>query len=841
MKIYLPAIIILIALSLFNCTSIPNPETKMEFTMEDIQMKERIENQEITNFFTNMGIKVNNREKAQFIVGDNIDGYYEGYTNSYVQGNGYLMGSRTIYKNFKSFINGVFLDRKSQTISQTVLPYGTIIELNNNIKEEFALHSKTRSLSMAVNTETLGLLGVYPIINGDFKDYEYINNNKELYLKDGNSIIVFTANQPYKFKDGLFTSINKTDNFILYMAFADSEVEAQKKAKELREIEAHSYEKKKIYNLLTNSYIKTDDLEFNKAVNWAKYSAYTMVVEEFGKGIWAGLPWFKDNWGRDTFIALPGTLLVSGHFSEAKEVLNNFIKLQNIGNPQLVIELQNIEVYSNIKRFLKTQGLKIKRNDNNYTVPLTKDYILDKAKAKTVLDTIIEENHGVSGRFEIVKDESYGRVPNRVTSLDNIIYNTTDGTPWLIREIYEYISYTGDLDYGREIFPFIITAMDGVIQNFLDKDSFMTHDDADTWMDARINNDKPWSARGSRAVEIQVLWYSMLQISSYLATINNRDDLSQKWQLIADRLKYSFNDKFWDEDNKRIADRLREDDTPDFKARPNQLMAISIPLISPIIDSLKEAYIVKNSTTDLLYQYGIASLSEDEEYFHPYHENLRYNHKDAAYHNGVIWGWNAGLIVEGLTKYGYNDLSYSLTKNLSRQILTMGTLGSMSENLSVYPDKRGNLILSGTYSQAWSVSEFSRNAYQNYIGFSPRLIDNTIEFTPSFPNIWSLIDVKLPFGVDEYIYINGVKKDDIWEFKLDLISNDSKTLIWDGAKFVIEPGKTVFNWNPTKSLSNRYKEIIGPLKFREINLEREFPMYEKKNKLQEIINNDEYR
>lgn len=32
---------------------------------------------------------------------------------------------------------------------------------------------------------------------------------------------------------------------------------------------------------------------------------------------------------------------------------------------------------------------------------------------------------------------------------EDIIYNTTDGTPWLIREVLEYLHYTGDLAFAE--------------------------------------------------------------------------------------------------------------------------------------------------------------------------------------------------------------------------------------------------------------------------------------------------------------------------------------------------------------------------------------------------------
>ncbi len=42
-----------------------------------------------------------------------------------------------------------------------------------------------------------------------------------------------------------------------------------------------------------------------------------------GTSILAGYPWFAD-WGRDTFIALPGLLLSTRRFAQARQVLTVF-------------------------------------------------------------------------------------------------------------------------------------------------------------------------------------------------------------------------------------------------------------------------------------------------------------------------------------------------------------------------------------------------------------------------------------------------------------------------------------------------------------------------------------
>src|SRR6185295_18688641 len=42
-----------------------------------------------------------------------------------------------------------------------------------------------------------------------------------------------------------------------------------------------------------------------------------------GKSVIAGYPWFED-WGRDTFISMPGLTLVTGHFDIARTILATF-------------------------------------------------------------------------------------------------------------------------------------------------------------------------------------------------------------------------------------------------------------------------------------------------------------------------------------------------------------------------------------------------------------------------------------------------------------------------------------------------------------------------------------
>jgi len=60
------------------------------------------------------------------------------------------------------------------------------------------------------------------------------------------------------------------------------------------------------------------------AVGWARLSLDSLMTNQGMPGIWAGLPWFNNYWGRDTFISLPGAAIVNGDFASARDILYSF-------------------------------------------------------------------------------------------------------------------------------------------------------------------------------------------------------------------------------------------------------------------------------------------------------------------------------------------------------------------------------------------------------------------------------------------------------------------------------------------------------------------------------------
>lgn len=445
--------------------------------------------------------------------------------------------------------------------------------------------------------------------------------------------------------------------------------------------------------------LRTGDARFDDAFRWAVASNATFRTDEFGPGLWAGLPWFRDSWGRDTFIALPGTHLVTGEFERARAVIANFVLLQN-----------------------HAEG------------------------------------------------PEQGRVPNRVAAATDTLYNSVDGTPWLIRAAWETAQASGD----ARALPALRTVIHDYVagaQEHLDDEGLLRHAEADTWMDARIRGGAGWSPRGDRAIEIQALWHAALAIGADLAARAGDANEVARYAAMAERTRDAVLRRFWIDG--RLADRLLADGRADFSWRPNAWMAVSVPPLParfPLLPPEVEEAVSRDATAVLLLPRGPLSLDPDDPRFHPRHVDDAHHHKDAAYHNGTVWQWTAGPAITALTRFSQQETAYAVTRELARQILEDDARGHLAEladaTLDASGDPRGRVRPSGTYAQSWSSAEFVRNAVQDYLGVQPRLLDGVVEIDPALPAAWTDIDATLPLGDGEALRFTVRQRDGVqrWTF-----------------------------------------------------------------------------
>ena len=77
-------------------------------------------------------------------------------------------------------------------------------------------------------------------------------------------------------------------------------------------------------------YLASADSRLQGALRCLQLTTDSLVTRQRGDGIYAGLPWFNEYWGRDSFISLPGATLVTGHFEEARNILTSFATFQDL-------------------------------------------------------------------------------------------------------------------------------------------------------------------------------------------------------------------------------------------------------------------------------------------------------------------------------------------------------------------------------------------------------------------------------------------------------------------------------------------------------------------------------
>lgn len=300
-----------------------------------------------------------------------------------------------------------------------------------------------------------------------------------------------------------------------------------------------------------------------------------------------------------------------------------------------------------------------------------------------------------------VKD---GLIPNYFPDRENEgVYHTADATLWFFHALSRYSQLAGDPDLVRELLP---TLTDIVAKHTAGTRFGIGVDPADgllrqgaegyqlTWMDAKVGD---WvvTPRRGKAVEICALWYNALRL---MADWTGEAEYGRR----ADRVRESFNRRFWNEATGCLWDVIDGPDGKDDPAvRPNQLFAISLP--NPVLDPKRWRAVVDVATAKLLTPVGLRSLAPGEPDYHPkYFGDLRA--RDAAYHQGTVWGWLIGPYADARAKaYPERADPADLLPGFDAH-LSEACVGTISEVFDADPPHTPRACVA----QAWSVAEVLR-------------------------------------------------------------------------------------------------------------------------------------
>jgi predicted glycogen debranching enzyme len=305
----------------------------------------------------------------------------------------------------------------------------------------------------------------------------------------------------------------------------------------------------------------------------------------------------------------------------------------------------------------------------------------------------------------------HGLIPNMFPDGSNEgLYHTADATLWFFHAISRYVEFTNDRTTLRAILP----TLHSIVQHHLNGTLFGIGVDPEdgllkqgapgyqlTWMDAKCDG---WvvTPRRGKAVEINALWYNAVRLLE--GWLREEGDAAGAAELAkyAAKVYASFNHRFWYADGGYLYDVVDGEKGDDDDCRPNQVFAISLP--HPVLQPDRWGPVLQVVTDRLLTPVGLRSLAPGSpEYRSVYHGDLP--SRDAAYHQGTVWGWLIGPYVDAFLRVHPEECAAArgLLDGLIAQLDDFG-VGSIGEIFDAEPP----FTPRGCIAQAWSVAEVLR-------------------------------------------------------------------------------------------------------------------------------------
>lgn len=402
----------------------------------------------------------------------------------------------------------------------------------------------------------------------------------------------------------------------------------------------------------------------------------------------SSLDWFQQEWGRDTFITLPGLLLATGHFNEAKRIILKFTRYEKSGLiPNMIPNSQD------------QNGIEY----NTVDAPLWYIYAIKKY-------------------LEYSKDWKF--LKQIGPTVRNIIQAYQDGT-----------------GYNR---------FNQFCPIKMDTDGLIMSPAQSTWMDADPGaKGNPVTPRYGKAVEVNALWYLSLKFYIELESRLGNSTRIKSYEELSKKVKENFNKKFWNEKENSLYDVI-EGDIHGAAIRPNMIFAIS--LSDDLISYERQKKVFDVVSNHLLTPFGLRTLSpQDPHYQERYYTEKPPEEKDLAYHQGTVWPWLLGSYLDALVKVRkeegkkkieiQNEILKLLTP-LTEFFLT-NTQGSLPEVFDGNPPYRPG----GTRSQAWSLAEILRiisEYLESSNSFEEKISVNAVVVNPGKPNSLHLAELPKP-------------------------------------------------------------------------------------------------
>lgn len=290
-------------------------------------------------------------------------------------------------------------------------------------------------------------------------------------------------------------------------------------------------------------------------------------------------------------------------------------------------------------------------------------------------------------------------------------YNTVDAALWYFEAVRQYFAATRHEETLQKLFPVLA----GIVDAYVTGTRYSIHVDPSdglvysgnpgvqlTWMDAKVGD---WvvTPRTGKAVEINALWINALETIGEFARHLAKPGVG--YEKLSTKARKNFA-RFWNAERRCCFDVI---DAPgignDASLRPNQIFGVALP-VSPLTAEQQKA-VVDVCAQCLLTSFGLRSLAPGEPGYQGHYRGGPRD-RDAAYHQGTVWGWLLGpFALAHLRVYGNRAVAKRLLEPLGNAVCTygLGTLAEIFEGDAPFRPR-------GCIAQAWTVGEVLRSMHE---------------------------------------------------------------------------------------------------------------------------------
>lgn len=293
---------------------------------------------------------------------------------------------------------------------------------------------------------------------------------------------------------------------------------------------------------------------------------------------------------------------------------------------------------------------------------------------------------GILSTWMDLADASGGIMPASIDYQGTAAFGDIDAGLWFLYAVDKYTTSV-DMDFAKTNYRALKKILEKYMEGSEDLGAVMDTEskllkyfnlqNTSNWMSGDVSGE-PLVERRGYLVEINALWYNSLRFMAKVADAAGDKEAASKYDAIADELKASFVEVFWNEEDKYLYDWVdpatgEKDDA----IRPNAIFAISLP--NPILADDIGKQVFATCWNELYTTYGLRTLDPHHDKFKGRAEG-RPDQKKKARLRGMAWPWLLGHFITTYMRYNPNatDMGWAFMRPFTSH-LRRGCLGGVAE------------------------------------------------------------------------------------------------------------------------------------------------------------------